>query len=44
VRLACTIEVVVVTPIFFPGGDIGRLAMNGARLLYVSAVFGSALV
>src|ERR1700723_1909340 len=47
-RLAFTTDSFVVTPIFFPGGDIGRLAvhgtvndlaMNGARPLYLSASF-----
>jgi hydrogenase expression/formation protein HypE len=47
-RLAFTTDSFVVTPIFFPGGDIGRLAihgtvndlaMSGARPLYVSAAF-----
>src|SRR5690348_17434864 len=28
-RLAFTTDSFVVTPIFFPGGDIGRLAVNG---------------
>ena len=28
-RLAFTTDRLVVTPIFFPGGDIGRLAING---------------
>ena len=44
-RLAFTTDSYVVTPIFFPGGDIGKLAvcgtvndlsMNGARPLYLS--------
>lgn len=48
VRLAFTTDSYVVTPIFFPGGDIGRLAvsgtvndlaMSGARPLYLSAAF-----
>lgn len=48
VRLAFTTDSFVVTPIFFPGGDIGRLAVNGtvndlamsgARPLYLSAAF-----
>jgi hydrogenase expression/formation protein HypE len=48
VRLAFTTDSFVVTPIFFPGGDIGRLAvhgtvndlaMSGARALYLSAAF-----
>lgn len=47
-RLAFTTDGFVVTPIFFPGGDIGRLAVNGtvndlamsgARPLYMSAAF-----
>lgn len=47
-RLAFTTDSFVVTPIFFPGGDIGRLAVNGtvndlamsgARPLYLSAAF-----
>jgi hydrogenase expression/formation protein HypE len=48
VRLAFTTDSFVVTPIFFPGGDIGTLAVNGtvndlamcgARPLYLSAGF-----
>ncbi len=48
VRLAYTTDSYVVDPIFFPGGDIGRLAVNGtvndlcvsgARPLYLSAGF-----
>ena len=48
VRLAFTTDAFVVTPIFFPGGDIGRLAVNGtvndlamsgARPLFLSAAF-----
>lgn len=48
VRLAFTTDAFVVTPIFFPGGDIGKLAVNGtvndlamsgARPLYLSAAF-----
>ena len=44
-RLAFTTDSYVVTPIFFPGGDIGELAVNGtvndlamggARPLYLS--------
>ncbi|MBN1376071.1 MAG: hydrogenase expression/formation protein HypE [Dehalococcoidia bacterium] len=44
-RLAFTTDSYVVSPIFFPGGDIGKLAvcgtvndlsMNGARPLYIS--------
>lgn len=47
-RLAFTTDSFVVSPIFFPGGDIGRLAINGtvndlamsgARPLYLSAAF-----
>jgi hydrogenase expression/formation protein HypE len=47
-RLAFTTDSYVVTPIFFPGGDIGKLAVNGtvndlamsgARPLYLSAGF-----
>ncbi|MGH9512676.1 MAG: hydrogenase expression/formation protein HypE [Terriglobales bacterium] len=47
-RLAFTTDSFVVTPIFFPGGDIGRLAVNGtvndlamsgARPLYLAAAF-----
>ncbi len=47
-RLALTTDSYVVQPIFFPGGDIGRLsvcgtvndlAMVGARPLYLSAAF-----
>jgi len=47
-RLAFTTDSFVVTPIFFPGGDIGTLAvhgtvndlaMSGARPLYLSAAF-----
>ena len=47
-RLAFTTDSFVVTPIFFPGGDIGRLAINGtvndlamsgARPLYLAAAF-----
>lgn len=47
-RLAFTTDSFVVTPIFFPGGDIGRLAihgtvndlaMGGARPLFISAAF-----
>jgi len=47
-RLAFTTDAFVVTPIFFPGGDIGRLAVNGtvndlamsgARPLYIAAAF-----
>ena len=48
VRLAFTTDSFVVTPLFFPGGDIGKLAihgtvndlaMSGARPLYISAAF-----
>ena len=47
-RLAFSTDSYVVTPIFFPGGDIGKLAvhgtvndiaMSGARPLYLSAGF-----
>jgi hydrogenase expression/formation protein HypE len=47
-RVAFTTDSFVVTPIFFPGGDIGRLAVNGtvndlamsgARPLYLAAAF-----
>jgi hydrogenase expression/formation protein HypE len=47
-RLAFTTDSFVVTPIFFPGGDIGRLAIHGtvndlamcgARPLYLAAAF-----
>jgi len=47
-RLAFTTDAYVVTPLFFPGGDIGTLAvygtvndlaMSGARPLYLSAGF-----
>ena len=47
-RLAFTTDAHVVTPLFFPGGDIGSLAVNGtvndlamagARPLYLSAAF-----
>src|SRR5215813_6529026 len=47
-RLAFTTDSYVVTPIFFPGGDIGKLAvhgtvndiaMSGARPLYLAAGF-----
>jgi hydrogenase expression/formation protein HypE len=47
-RLAFTTDSFVVTPIFFPGGDIGRLAINGtvndlamsgARPRYIGAAF-----
>jgi hydrogenase expression/formation protein HypE len=48
VRLAFTTDSFVVTPIFFPGGDIGSLAVNGtvndlamggAKPLYLAAAF-----
>jgi hydrogenase expression/formation protein HypE len=48
VRLAFSTDSFVVSPIFFPGGDIGRLAVHGtvndiamcgARPLYLSAGF-----
>ena len=47
-RLAMTTDSYVVSPLFFPGGDIGRLAVNGtindiamsgARPLYLTASF-----
>src|SRR6478672_11611253 len=47
-RIAFTTDSYVVTPIFFPGGDIGRLAVNGtvndiamsgAQPLYIAAAF-----
>src|SRR5262250_1926839 len=47
-RLAFTTDAYVVTPLFFPGGDLGMLAVNGtvndlamagARPLYLSAAF-----
>ena len=47
-RLAFTTDSYVVKPLFFPGGDIGTLAVNGtvndlamcgARPLYLSAAF-----
>src|SRR6476659_2830155 len=47
-RLAYTTDSYVVSPVFFPGGDIGKLAINGtvndlamsgARPLYLSAAF-----
>src|SRR5262245_66091912 len=47
-RLAVTTDSFVVRPLFFPGGDIGRLAVNGtvndlavggAEALYLSAAF-----
>lgn len=47
-RIALTTDAFVVTPLFFPGGDIGRLAVNGtvndlamagARPLFLSAAF-----
>lgn len=47
-RIALTTDSFVVTPIFFPGGDIGRLAVNGtvndlamsgARPLFLTAAF-----
>jgi hydrogenase expression/formation protein HypE len=47
-RLAFTIDSFVVRPLFFPGGDIGKLAVNGtvndlavggARPLFLSAAF-----
>jgi hydrogenase expression/formation protein HypE len=47
-RIALTTDSYVVTPLFFPGGDIGRLAVNGtvndlamsgARPLSLTAAF-----
>jgi hydrogenase expression/formation protein HypE len=47
-RVAFTTDAFVVTPIFFPGGDIGRLAINGtvndlamsgATPMYIAAAF-----
>ncbi len=47
-RIAFTTDGFVVTPLFFPGGDIGKLAINGtvndlamsgARPLYIAAAF-----
>lgn len=47
-RVAFTTDAFVVTPLFFPGGDIGRLAINGtvndlamsgAKPLYIAAAF-----
>jgi hydrogenase expression/formation protein HypE len=47
-RVAFTTDAFVVTPLFFPGGDIGKLAINGtvndlamsgARPLYIAAAF-----
>jgi hydrogenase expression/formation protein HypE len=47
-RIAFTTDSFVVTPIFFPGGDIGQLAINGtvndlamsgAKPLYIAAAF-----
>ncbi|MGH7874129.1 MAG: hydrogenase expression/formation protein HypE [Candidatus Binatia bacterium] len=47
-RIAFTTDAFVVTPIFFPGGDIGDLAINGtvndlamsgAKPLYIAAAF-----
>lgn len=47
-RVAFTTDAFVVTPIFFPGGDIGHLAINGtvndlamsgAQPLYIAAAF-----
>lgn len=47
-RIALTTDSFVVTPLFFPGGDIGKLAvygtvndlaMSGAKPLYLSAAF-----
>jgi hydrogenase expression/formation protein HypE len=47
-RMACSTDSFVVSPLFFPGGDIGHLAVNGtvndlaccgARPLYLTAAF-----
>ena len=47
-RLAFTTDSYVINPIFFPGGDVGKLAVNGtvndlsvsgAKPLYISAAF-----
>jgi hydrogenase expression/formation protein HypE len=47
-RIAFTTDAFVVTPLFFPGGDIGKLAVNGtvndlamsgAKPLYIAASF-----
>src|SRR5215467_14083020 len=38
-RLALTTDSYVVSPLFFPGGNIGDLAVNGATPLYLSAGF-----
>jgi hydrogenase expression/formation protein HypE len=47
-RIAFTTDAFVVTPLFFPGGDIGKLAINGtvndlamsgAKPLYIAAAF-----
>lgn len=47
-RVAFTTDAFVVTPLFFPGGDIGKLAVNGtindlamsgAKPLYIAAAF-----
>ncbi|HXV49688.1 MAG TPA: hydrogenase expression/formation protein HypE [Candidatus Binatia bacterium] len=47
-RVAFTTDAFVVTPLFFPGGDIGQLAINGtvndlamsgAKPLYIAAAF-----
>lgn len=48
VRIAFTTDAFVVTPLFFPGGDIGKLAINGtvndlamsgAKPLFIAAAF-----
>jgi hydrogenase expression/formation protein HypE len=39
VGLAMTTDSFVVSPLFFPGGDIGELAVNGATPLGISAAF-----
>ncbi len=38
-KLAFTTDSYVVKPLFFPGGNIGKLAVCGARPLYLSAGF-----
>jgi hydrogenase expression/formation protein HypE len=38
-RLVMATDAHVISPLFFPGGDIGCLAMNGATPLYLAASF-----
>ncbi len=38
-KLALTTDSYVVSPLFFPGGNIGDLAVSGARPLYLTAGF-----